>query len=155
MLSVWKNTTTAPSFPTLTENKHTGVLIIGGGITGLLTAYLFHRQGIPCIIAEKDKIINGPFGILKLLRYSASFVLSLLQLICVIEGWISYFLNFILKGISSILFFVAFISLIWWPLDMLCGLIWSSCDYLKHLIWNKGFTWEASVRRWINHFPQL
>lgn len=56
MLSVWKNTTTAPSFPTLTENKHTGVLIIGGGITGLLTAYLFHRQGIPCIIAEKDKI---------------------------------------------------------------------------------------------------
>lgn len=106
-------------------------------------------------IEEKDKIINGSFGILKLLRYSASFVLSLLQLICVIEGWISYFLNFILKGISSILFFVAFISLIWWPLDMLCGLIWSSCDYLKHLIWNKGFTWEASVRRWINHFPQL
>ena len=86
---------------------------------------------------------------------AAYIVLSLIQLVCVIEGWISYFLNFILKGISSILFFVAFISLIWWPLDMLCGLIWSSCDYLKHLIWNKGFTWEASVRRWINHFPQL
>ena len=56
MLSPWKDTITPPDFPTLTENKHTGVLIIGGGITGLLTAYLFHRQGIPYILAEKDKI---------------------------------------------------------------------------------------------------
>lgn len=62
MLSLWKNTITAPSFPTLSENKHTGVLIIGAGITGILTAYLLHRQGIPYILAEKDKICGGTTG---------------------------------------------------------------------------------------------
>lgn len=62
MHSPWKNTTTAPTFPTLTENKRTGVLIIGGGIAGLLTAYLFHRQGIPYILAEKDKICSHTSG---------------------------------------------------------------------------------------------
>ncbi len=56
MLSPWKDKASPPSFPTLTENKRTGILIIGGGITGILTAYLFHRQGIPYILAEKDKI---------------------------------------------------------------------------------------------------
>ena len=106
-------------------------------------------------IAEKDKTLNGPFGILKLFRYSASIILSLIQFVCVIEGWISYFLNRILKAISSILFIVAILSFAWWPLDMLCGAIWSGCDYLKHKIWNKSFLWEASVKRWVNHIPQL
>lgn len=106
-------------------------------------------------IAEKDKIINGPFNIIKLFRYIFSLILSLIQLVCVIEGWISYFLNLILKGISSILFILAILSFVWWPLDMLCGLIWSGCDYLKHRIWNKGFIWEASIRRWVEHFPKL
>lgn len=62
MLSLWKETTAAPSFPQLTENKRTGVLIIGAGITGILTAYLFHRQGIPYILAEKDKICSHTTG---------------------------------------------------------------------------------------------
>lgn len=61
MLSPWKNIT-PPSYPTLTENKRTQVLIIGGGITGLLTAYLFHRQGIPYILAEKDRICAHTTG---------------------------------------------------------------------------------------------
>lgn len=62
MLSPWKDTTSAPAFPALTENKRTGVLIIGGGIAGILTAYLFHRQGIPYILAEKDKICSHTSG---------------------------------------------------------------------------------------------
>ena len=57
MLSPWRNIE-APSFSPLTSNIHTQVLIIGGGITGLLTAYLFHRQGIPYILVEKDRICS-------------------------------------------------------------------------------------------------
>ena len=45
-------------------------------------------------------------------------LLSIIQLPCIIEGWISYFLNCIVKMLSSIMFFTAIVSLIWWPLDM-------------------------------------
>ena len=62
MLSPWKDTATPPSFPSLKENKRTGVLIIGAGITGILTAYQFHRQGIPYILVEKDKICSHTTG---------------------------------------------------------------------------------------------
>lgn len=62
MLSPWKDSVTAPSFPSLKENKRTGVLIIGAGITGILTAYLFHRQGIPYILVEKDTICSHTTG---------------------------------------------------------------------------------------------
>ncbi len=57
MLSPWRNIT-PPTYPTLQSDKRTQVLIIGGGITGILTAYLFHRQGIPYILVEKDKICS-------------------------------------------------------------------------------------------------
>ena len=62
MLSPWNDNITAPAFPTLNEDKHTQVLIVGGGIVGILTAYLFHRQGIPYILAEKDKICSHTTG---------------------------------------------------------------------------------------------
>lgn len=62
MLSPWKDTASLPSFPTISENKRTQVLIIGGGITGILTAHLFHRQGIPYILVEKDRICAHTTG---------------------------------------------------------------------------------------------
>ncbi|MBQ4520081.1 MAG: hypothetical protein II999_05680 [Bacteroidaceae bacterium] len=106
-------------------------------------------------IVQKERKMNGPLGLFKILRYISSAIFTIIQFVCVIEGWISYFLNLILKSISSILFFLSIISFVWWPLDMLCAFIWMGCDYIKHKIWDKGFKWEASSKRWINHFPEL
>lgn len=59
MKSLWTNDIKRPSFPEL-EGKHsTDVLIIGGGITGLLTAYLLQQEGIDYILVEKDRICSG------------------------------------------------------------------------------------------------
>ncbi len=62
MLSPWPDNLTPPSFPSLTKDVRTDVLVIGGGIAGILTAYFLHRNGIPCILAEKDKICSLTTG---------------------------------------------------------------------------------------------
>lgn len=59
MRSVWDDTVEMPSFPKLFNDIHTDVLIIGGGISGILTAYLLTQNGINCVIAEKDRICSG------------------------------------------------------------------------------------------------
>lgn len=40
----------------------TDVLIIGGGIAGILTAYFLQEKGVPYILVEKDKICGGTTG---------------------------------------------------------------------------------------------
>lgn len=62
MLSPWHDNTTLPSFPHLEKDVRTQVLIIGGGISGILTAYFLHRNGIPYILAEKDRICTHTTG---------------------------------------------------------------------------------------------
>ena len=62
MLSPWHDLSHTPTFSTLDRDIHTSVLIIGGGITGILTAYLLHRHGIPYILAEKDTICAHTTG---------------------------------------------------------------------------------------------
>ena len=62
MLSVWKEYSSLPSYPSLKGDVKTQVLIIGGGITGILTAYLLHQKGVPYILLEKDKIAGGITG---------------------------------------------------------------------------------------------
>ena len=37
----------------------TNTLIIGGGITGILTAYFLHQKNIPYILIEKDELCSG------------------------------------------------------------------------------------------------
>lgn len=59
MLSVWQDYSSVQSFSPLKGDAKTHVLIIGGGITGLLTAYLLHQKGVPYILLEKDKIAGG------------------------------------------------------------------------------------------------
>lgn len=44
------------------ENIHTDVLIIGGGIAGILTAYFLDKNGVDYILVEKDKICSGITG---------------------------------------------------------------------------------------------
>ena len=62
MLSPWHDSIPTPQFPVLDSDTRTSVLIIGGGITGILTAYFLHRHGIPYILAEKDEICAHTTG---------------------------------------------------------------------------------------------
>ena len=57
--SIWQDTCDMPSFPTLDGDKRTEVLIIGGGIAGILTAYFLHQRNIPYMLVEKGRICSG------------------------------------------------------------------------------------------------
>ncbi len=56
--SLWEKTS-LPSFPALKGEVSTDVLIIGGGMAGLLTAYFLKQAGVSFILAEKDRIASG------------------------------------------------------------------------------------------------
>ena len=62
MRSIWRENIECPSFPELREDIKTDVLIIGGGIAGILTAYLLQEQNIPYVLVEKDRICGGTTG---------------------------------------------------------------------------------------------
>lgn len=59
MKSVWQRDSVIPEFPQLKKDIKTDVLIIGGGITGILTAYFLQQNGINYILVEKEKICSG------------------------------------------------------------------------------------------------
>lgn len=59
MSSVWIEGTRFEDFPTLEGDAETDVLIIGGGIVGILTAYFLDECGIPYILVEKNKLCGG------------------------------------------------------------------------------------------------
>ncbi|MDE5946211.1 MAG: FAD-dependent oxidoreductase [Oscillospiraceae bacterium] len=59
MKSVWQENINLPIFPKLDKDIKTDVLIIGGGIAGILTAYFLHQAGINYILVEKDRICSG------------------------------------------------------------------------------------------------
>lgn len=62
MRSLWNETVTRPAFPTLESDTETDVLIIGGGIAGILTAYFLQQNDVPYILVEKDRICGGTTG---------------------------------------------------------------------------------------------
>ncbi len=57
--SYWKATADIPSFPALTEDTECDVAVIGGGITGLTTAYELTKRGFRVAVIEADRILNG------------------------------------------------------------------------------------------------
>ena len=61
MKSVWQEAE-LPQFPQLQGEIRTDVLIIGGGLAGILTAYFLHQRGIKYVLAEKDRICSGNTG---------------------------------------------------------------------------------------------
>lgn len=58
-MSVWEQTVSIPQFLKLDGDIHTDVLIIGGGITGVLTAYFLHQNGVKYALVEKSRICSG------------------------------------------------------------------------------------------------
>ena len=56
MESIWELETQLPRFPTLDSDASTDVLVIGGGLAGLLCAYDLRREGLDCLLIERDRI---------------------------------------------------------------------------------------------------
>lgn len=59
MHSVWVEDAERVRFSPLRENRHTEVLVLGGGITGILCAYMLKRAGVDCILVEANRICDG------------------------------------------------------------------------------------------------
>lgn len=59
MESIWKSTVKLPTFPQQKGDIRTNVLIIGGGIAGILTAYFLQQNGIKYVLVEKNRICSG------------------------------------------------------------------------------------------------
>ncbi|CAG9622953.1 FAD-dependent oxidoreductase [Sutcliffiella rhizosphaerae] len=60
--SYWRTSTTLSSFPTLKEDKRADVCVVGGGITGITTAYQLVQEGLKVILIDADQILNGTTG---------------------------------------------------------------------------------------------
>ncbi len=59
MNSVWREDEERLHFSPLKGSKSTDVLIIGGGITGVLCAYMLKNAGVDCILVEANRICSG------------------------------------------------------------------------------------------------
>lgn len=59
-ISTWKEN--KKEYPKLKEEKQTEIVIIGGGLTGLTTAYYLTKAGKKVILLEKDKICSHTSG---------------------------------------------------------------------------------------------
>lgn len=60
--SFWMASTPDSDYPVLKEDLKTDVAIIGGGITGILCAYLLNKSGLKTAIVEADHILQGTTG---------------------------------------------------------------------------------------------
>jgi glycine/D-amino acid oxidase-like deaminating enzyme len=59
MDSLWKQTSDLPVFSQLDRDVKSDVLIIGGGMAGVLCAYLLHQAGIPYVLVEAQTLCSG------------------------------------------------------------------------------------------------
>jgi glycine/D-amino acid oxidase-like deaminating enzyme/nitrite reductase/ring-hydroxylating ferredoxin subunit len=58
----WRDSTKLPSFPKLTEDITVDVAIVGGGISGITTAYLLSKEGLKVALIEAGNLLNGTTG---------------------------------------------------------------------------------------------
>lgn len=59
MTSLWERTWEHTNFAPLEGDVNTDVLIIGGGMAGVLCAYLLHHAGVPYMLAEAETVCGG------------------------------------------------------------------------------------------------
>lgn len=60
--SYWIDTKDVPTYPELTENINVDIGIVGGGITGVTTAYLLAKEGYKVALIEADRVLQGTTG---------------------------------------------------------------------------------------------
>lgn len=59
MESIWMENLEIQQFDSLQEDTTTDVLIIGGGMAGVLCAYLLEQAGVNYLLVEADRICKG------------------------------------------------------------------------------------------------
>lgn len=57
--SLWQATGRPTQYPPLTEELHTQVLVVGAGLTGLLTAYQLQCRGMDTVVIDAEEAANG------------------------------------------------------------------------------------------------
>ena len=62
MGSIWMQTAVLPSFPSLSGTHKADIAGIGGGLAGILTAYLLHQSGADVVVLEADRVGGGQTG---------------------------------------------------------------------------------------------
>lgn len=60
--SYWLDSVTVKKYPTLEEDIRVEVCVVGGGITGLTTAYMLAQTGKKVALLEANEIIGGTTG---------------------------------------------------------------------------------------------
>ncbi|HWQ88364.1 MAG TPA: FAD-dependent oxidoreductase [Desulfitobacteriaceae bacterium] len=60
--SVWLDTTPSTTYPSLEQELSADVVVIGGGITGLMSAFFLQRAGLKVIVLEGSRIVTGTSG---------------------------------------------------------------------------------------------
>ena len=60
--SYWMASVPPTDYPALQEDIRVDVAIIGGGMTGITTAYLLKKEGLKVAILEADRILHGTTG---------------------------------------------------------------------------------------------
>jgi glycine/D-amino acid oxidase-like deaminating enzyme/nitrite reductase/ring-hydroxylating ferredoxin subunit len=60
--SYWRDFIAFPEYPRLEQDMQVDVVIVGGGITGITSAYLLVNAGLKVAILEADKLLNGTTG---------------------------------------------------------------------------------------------
>ncbi|PCK22200.1 FAD-dependent oxidoreductase [Bacillus pumilus] len=60
--SLWLTESKRHSFPTVTEDLTADVIIVGGGISGIATAFEMTERGFDVLIVDADRLLQGTTG---------------------------------------------------------------------------------------------
>lgn len=60
--SYWTDSVNISAFSKLEDDLQVDAVIVGGGITGITSAYLLVKEGLKVAVLEADKILNGTTG---------------------------------------------------------------------------------------------
>lgn len=82
-------------------------------------------------------------------------LLKIMELPFMIWGWVSFFINSLLKSVSQGCLIFIIPSLILWPIDMVCLLACSCLIYLRIKTLGERMGFKDAVSIYLNRFPQL
>ncbi|MDN7243334.1 FAD-dependent oxidoreductase [Planococcus sp. N028] len=60
--SYWRDVKDLPSFPPLQKNESTDIAVVGGGIAGIISAYLLAKAGRQVTLIDAGKLMDGVTG---------------------------------------------------------------------------------------------
>lgn len=60
--SYWLDSTPKTNYEAIKKDSSTDIVVIGGGITGITTAFMLKNEGFKVILVEADKIVQGTTG---------------------------------------------------------------------------------------------